>query len=277
MIQPRYRLTAIILLAGTALPQGKPAPAAPPQKSTPPPAAVATAVKTPILAPPGPTYRPPLDQTLVYAGQWRVFPAGTGTLKIEQAGKELRVLGSADASGAIGLLYHVHDRFESFLDPASFCSHNTSRSMEEGFRRVNMNITFDYQRGKAILDQKNLKKNENRHTENEIPNCVTDVISGIYYAGTLPLEAGKTYSFPVNDGGKTVAVELHVEAREQIKTPAGTFKTIRVQPDAPREVFKDKPKMWIWYSDDAARIPVQIRVRMAWGMMTFTLSRVDKK
>ena len=275
MIQPSLRLAAIILLAANAaLPQAKPA--SPPQKSA-PPAAVATAVNTPILAPPGPSYHPPLDQTLVYAAQWRVFPAGTITLKMEQAGKELRVLGTADASGAIGLLYHVHDRFESFLDPVSFCSRNASRNMEEGFRRVNMNITFDYQRGRAILDQKNIRKNESRHTENEIPNCVTDVISGIYYVGTLPLEAGKTYFFPLNDGGKTVSVELRVEAREQIKTPAGTFKTIRVQPDAPREVFKDKPKMWIWYSDDAARIPVQIRVRMAWGMMTFTLSRVDKK
>lgn len=277
MIKPRHLLLTIVLPAlATALSQVKPV-APPAQKSVPPSAAVATAVSTPVLVPPGPAYHAPLDQTLVYAAQWRVFPAGTITLKMEQAGKELRVVGSADASGAIGLLYHVHDRFESFLDPTSFCSRNASRNMEEGFRRVNMNITFDYQRGKAILDQKNIKKNETRHAENEIPGCVTDVISGIYYAGTLPLEAGKTYSFPLNDGGKTVTVELHVEAREQIKTPAGVFKTIRVQPDAPREVFKDKPKMWIWYSDDANRIPVQIRVRMAWGMMTFTLSRVDKK
>ncbi|HEV8182940.1 MAG TPA: DUF3108 domain-containing protein [Candidatus Angelobacter sp.] len=35
--------------------------------------------------------------------------------------------------------------------------------------------------------------------------------------------------------------------------------------------------MWVWYSDDAARIPVQMRARMAWGTLTFSLLRVDKK
>jgi hypothetical protein len=240
-------------------------------------ATVPAAPKFPALAPPDSSYRLPVGETLVYTAQWRVFPAGVVALRMEQAGKEIRVVGSADASGAVGLLYHVHDRYESFLDPATFCSRNTSRTVEEGFRRVRTNITFDYQRGKSSLEHKNLVKNETRVAENVIPGCVTDVLSAIYYAGALPLQPGKTYWFPVNDGGKTVTVELRVEAREQIKTPAGTFNAIRVQPDAPSEVFKDRPKIWVWYSDDAARRPVQIRARMSWGMMTFMLQRVDKK
>lgn len=263
-----------LFVPSMALSQEKP-PAGQPTTSASP--ATVSAVKTPILAPPDPTYHLPTGEVFVYAAQWRVFPAGVVTLRMEQAGKEIRMVGAADASGAVGLLYHVHDRYESFLDPATFCSHSTSRSVEEGFRRVSTSITFDYQRGKSYLEHKNLKKNEIRRAENDIPACVTDVLSGIYYAGSLPLLPGKTYYFPVNDGGKTVTVEIHAEAREQVKTPAGTFNTIRVQPDAPSEVFKDRPKIWIWYSDDAARRPIQFRVRMSWGMMTFTLQRVDKK
>jgi hypothetical protein len=41
--------------------------------------------------------------------------------------------------------------------------------------------------------------------------------------------------------------------------------------------LKDKGKIWIWYSDDAARIPVQARAHMYWGMLTFTLQRIDKR
>jgi hypothetical protein len=196
---------------------------------------------------------------------------------MEKAGSENRVLGTADASGAVAVLYHVQDRFEAFVDPATFCSHNISRHIEEGFRRVENTVSFDYQKSKAVLDQKNLKKNETRHEEHEIPNCVTDVLSGIYYVASLPLEPGRSFLFPLNDGGQTVNVSLKVEAREQVKTPAGTFNTVRVQPEASSGVLKDKGKIWIWYSDDNPRVPVQMRARMYWGTLTFSLLRIEKK
>jgi hypothetical protein len=266
-----------VLLGAALLQTGSSKPATPPQGRATGTVIQAAPPKLPPLLPPGPAYRAPIGETLVYAAQWRVFPAGIATLRVEQAGQEIRVVGTADASGAVGLLFHVHDRFESFVDPASFCSRSLSKNNEEGFRRVSTSITYDYQRHKAIVDHKNLKKNESRHVESEIPGCVSDVLSAIYYVSSLPLLPGRTYSFPVNDGGKTVPVDIHVEAREQIKTPAGTYNTIRVQPDAPADVFKDKPKMWIWYTDNAAHTPVQMRMHMRWGMFTLSLQRIDRK
>ena len=234
-------------------------------------------IAAPSIAKPRPDWQFPLGQTFVYSAQWRVFNAGTATMRMEKAGREHRVVGTADASGAVAVLYHVQDRFESFFDPSTFCSRNISRHTEEGFRRVESTVTFDYQKGKAVLDQKNLKKNETRHEEHAIPNCVTDILSGIYYAASLPLEPGRSFSFPLNDGGTTVNVNLRVEAREQVRTPAGAFSALRVQPEASSGVLKDKGKIWIWYSDDAAHIPVQMRARMYWGTLTFTLLRVEKK
>ena len=246
-------------------------------KPTPSSAPGGLVISAPSIAKPRADYSYPVGQTYVYAAQWRIFNAGIATLRMERAGGEDRVLGTADASGAVAVLYHVQDRFESFFDPATFCSHNISRHIEEGFRRVENTISFDYQKKKAVLDQKNLKKNETRHEEHEIPNCVTDVLSGIYYVASLPLAPGRSFLFPLNDGGKTVDVTLRVEGREQIKTPAGTFNTLRVQPEASSGVLQDKGKIWIWYSDDAARVPVQMRARLYWGMLTFTLLRVEKK
>jgi len=218
-----------------------------------------------------------VGQTYVYGGQWRIFNAGTASLRMEKAGQENRIVASADAAGTVALLYHVQDRLESFFDPGSFCSRNTSRHVEEGFRRVDTNITFDYAHRKAVFDQKNLKKNETKHEVHEIPNCVTDMLSAIYYVASLPLEPGRTFSFPLNDGGESVDVNLHVEAREQIKTPAGTFNTVRTQPEAAKGLVRDKGKLWIWYTDDAAHVPVQMRARMSWGTLTFQLQRIDKK
>lgn len=234
-------------------------------------------VSAPSVSRPRPDFPFPIGQTYVYSAQWRVFDAGIATLRMEKAGSENRVLGTADGSGAVAVLYHVQDRFEAFFDPKTFCSHNISRHIEEGFRRVENTVSFDYQKNKAVLDQKNLKKNETRHEEHEIPGCVTDILSGIYYVASLPLEPGRSFLFPLNDGGQTVNVSLKVEAREQVKTPAGTFNTVRVEPEASSGVLKDKGKIWIWYSDDSPRIPVQMRARMYWGTLTFSLLRIEKK
>jgi len=231
----------------------------------------------PSITHPRADYQFPVGQTYVYGAEWRVFNAGIATLRMEKAGQENRIVATADAAGTISLLYHVQDRLESFFDPSDFCSHNASRHIEEGFRRVESSITFDYPRGKAVLDHKNMKKKESKHEEHDIPGCVTDMLSSVYYVASLPLLPGKTYSFPINDGGATVTVLVHVEGREQIKTPAGTFKTIRVQPETASGALRDKGKIWVWYSDDAARTPVQMRARMAWGTLTFSLLRVDKK
>ncbi len=261
---------AFALQRSTAAPAHGPSP-------TPSPLAEQSVMVAPSITRPRPEYHFPVGQTYVYSAEWRVFNAGIATLRMEQAGQEQRVVATADAASTISLLYHVQDKLESFFDPASFCSHNTSRHLEEGFRRVDTNITFDYRGGKAIFDQKNIKKKESKHEEHEIPSCVTDMLSSIYYVASLPLLPDKSYSFPISDGGPTLTVAVHVEARESIKTPAGTFNTIRVQPETSAAVLRDKGKVWIWYSDDAARIPVQMRARMSWGTLTFSLLRIEKK
>lgn len=270
----------VCLTAAVARPQqrDKSVVAAPKAPSAPTvPVAEQSEMVAPSITRPRADYQFPVGQTYVYGAEWRVFNAGIATLRMEKAGQENRIVATADAAGTISLLYHVQDRLESFFNPSDFCSHNTSRHIEEGFRRVESSITFDYQHGKALLDHKNIKKKESKHEEHDIPGCVTDMLSSVYYVASLPLLPGKTYSFPINDGGATLTVLVHVEEREQIKTPAGTFKTIRVQPETASGALRDKGKLWVWYSDDAARTPVQMRVRMSWGTLTFSLLRVDKK
>ena len=83
------------------------------------------------------------------------------------------------------------------------------------------------------------------------------------------------YSFPLNDGGKTAEIHLQVEAREQVKTGAGNVNTIRVQPKSDSDILKKRGKVWVWYSDDERRLPVQMRGSMGWGTLTMTLDRIE--
>jgi hypothetical protein len=226
---------------------------------------------------PMPSYPFPNGEVLSYEVEWRLLTAGTASLRLDAFDNQERVTATADSTGAFSVLYPVHDRFEASFDRRTFCSDGISKHTEEGFRRLDTAIHFDYRRQKSVLQEKNLKTGHSKQDENDIPGCVTDVISGIFYVGSLPLQVGQTYTFPLNDGGKTNDVRARVEAREEIKTPAGTFRCVRVQPEATSGVLRRKGQIWLWYSDDASHIPVQMRARMFWGTVSFRLSRVERR
>ena len=229
------------------------------------------------IRPVAPGYKFANGQKLVYEVEWRLLSAGVATILMENTGQEQHITATADSIGVVSLLYRVHDRFEAYFDPKTFCSSLITRRTEEGFRRMDTLIRFEYDRRKSVLQQKNLKTGQTRQVENDIPSCATDVVSGIFYLASQPLQNGVTYMFPLNDGGKTVDVQARVEAHEEVKTPAGTFQTLRVQPEAASGLLKDKGRIWIWYSDDGAHTPVQMRARLFWGTLTFRLQRIERK
>ena len=235
-------------------------------QGTPPPPAAATGI-----AAPSASYKLPTGQTFNYAVEWRLFDAGIATVRIDAAGREQRLTATADAKGVVGLLYHVHDRFESFFDPQTNCSRSIEKKTEEGFRRLETSIVFDPARKKSVLTEKNLRNNQSKRVENDTPGCVRDVASALFYIASQPLSPNATMLFPLNDGGKTVDVKVVVEAREDLKVPAGTFKTVRVQAVGESPTTKNKGQVWIWYTDDERRMPVQMKAKLFWGSLTFRL------
>lgn len=240
-----------------------------------PKSAVSVADTSPHITSPAAEHKFPNGQTLVYSADWRLFNAGTATIRMEAAGREQRVFATADAQGFVALLYHVHDTFEAFFDPTTFCSLNITKHTEEGFRKHDTNIVFDYVRRKSMLTEKNLKTNENKREENEIPECVSDIISSPFYIASLPLTQGAVLRFPLNDGGKTTVARVTVEGKEDVKTPAGTYKTVRVGVVADSGSLANKGQIWIWFSDDAARTPVQMKARLFWGTLIFHLTKIE--
>jgi hypothetical protein len=77
---------------------------------------------------------------------------------------------------------------------------------------------------------------------------------------------------PVSDGHKSASVKVEAQEREEIKTPIGTYKTIRFEPYLMNGVvYNRKGRVFIWQTDDARRLPVQIQLRMAFPVGTVTL------
>jgi hypothetical protein len=233
--------------------------------------------QNPPLPPPRPGFTFPQKQTLTYAVDWRVFSAGTAVVHFEAAGDLEHVSANADTSGAINLLFHVSDHFQASFDRNTGCTAEFNKQTVEGRRQVNSTLKLDYTQLKSILDEKNVTKGQTKHVETPIPGCITDLLSGLFYASSQPMEVGKSFVIPVVDALHTVPVTMKVEGKEEIKTPLGTFKTMRVQPTADAGVVKNRGNIWIWYTDDERHLPVQMRARLFWGTITFRLTANENK
>jgi hypothetical protein len=242
-------------------------------------AGAATAQYTPIptLQPPVSGYSFPAKQTLTFDVDWRVFTAGTAVFHLEQQGTAEKVTATADTIGATNMLFPVVDRFQSGFDTTTGCSAGFSKQLQEGLRKVNSDLSFNYSAGRQTQYEKNLVKGTSKSLTAAIPACVTDSLSAIFYAASQPLVVGQNVRFPLADSMRTVTVVMKVEAKEEIKTPAGTFQTIRVQPTAEEGIVKNRGNIWIWYTDDARHLPVQIRARLFWGTITFHLKSIEAK
>ncbi len=221
-------------------------------------------------------HRFPNGQVLHYDAEWRLWKSGVGTIRIDQTGELEHVTGVAESAGAVALLYRVQDRFESYFDRRTFCSLRIIKRAEEGLHRRETTLTFDSAHGRAVLDEQNLRSGERKHQESDTPGCVMDVLSGIYYLGAQHLQPNDTYRIPVNDGGKNFEAIAYVEGREDVKTDAGLFHTVRVAVYSDAGPLKGRGKVWIWYTNDPAHIPVQMRSRLFWGTLTLHLTRIDR-
>jgi hypothetical protein len=229
------------------------------------------------LAPPRAGFAFPPKQTLTYSVDWRVFPAGTAVLHFEATGDRVRLTANADTVGAINMLFHVSDKFQSTFDREKGCTYEFDKQTVEGRRKIDSTLKLDYGQGKSILDEKNQVTGQTKHLEMPISGCLTDLLTGVFYASSQPMELGKTFVLPVVDAMHTVPVNMKVEGREEIKTSLGTFKTLRVQPTADAGVVKNRGNIWIWYTDDDRHLPVQMRARLFWGTITFRLIGNDAK
>jgi len=231
----------------------------------------------PVLQPPSGSFVYPQHETLTFSVDWRVFTAGTAVFHLDKLGDVEKISATADSTGAVNLLFAVIDRFQSGFNTQTGCSTGFSKQIQEGRRKIASELAFDYVHGKQTQNERNLVKGTATHKEANIPACVTDSLSALFYTQSQPMALGQTVSFPLADSMRTVTVGMKAEAHEEIKTPAGTFQTFKVEALGDEGIVKNRGHIWVWYTDDARHMPVQIQARLFWGTITFHLQSVDLK
>jgi hypothetical protein len=216
--------------------------------------------------------QPPARETLYYSIEWRLITAGKAAVqwRRENAGWQANV--HVESAGLVSKLFRVEDNYSANLNNA-LCAESTQLVAHEGGRVRETKIRFDASAKKAFYTERDPVKNAQVAShETEIPACVHDVAGGLFFLRTLNLEPGQSTGIEVSDGKKSVQAKVEAQAREDIKTPEGLFHTVRYEAYLFDGVLYKRPAhLNIWLTDDARRLPVQIRVRMSITVGTITL------
>jgi hypothetical protein len=152
-------------------------------------------------------------------------------------------------------LVRVNNRFESWIDTRGIFSRRFHQNQHEArFRR---NRTYDF------FPESRTFRRENGETGSIPTSQPLDDLSFIYFARTLPLEVGATYTLPRYFKADGNPVVLQVLRRETVNVPAGRFSTIVVRPVIRTDgLFGEGGRAEVYFSDDEHRIPVLIRSRV---------------
>jgi hypothetical protein len=218
----------------------------------------------------------PARETFHYGIDWRLFAAGKARVDMNatpQPRPGYQVNLHLESTGIVSKLFKVEDDYSANLN-SSYCAQSLQMTTHEGSRLRETKIAFDGEARKASYLERDRAKNNAivRSGDIDIPPCVHDVLGGLFFVRTLNLEPGQSTQIPVSDGKKSVLVKVEAQAREDVKTPEGTFKTIRYEAYLFDNVlYKRSAHVNVWVSDDRRKLPVQIRVRMTFTIGTITL------
>jgi hypothetical protein len=142
-------------------------------------------------------------------------------------------------------------------------------AVESGYHHTDT-VMFDRVAGKATVRERG--KFDNTYVV-DVPPSTVDFVALVFRLRTLPLEPGARHDFDVLAGREVRKITTEVAGRERVETEAGKFETVKVRvPTGFTGSFSEKHPTYVWFSDDARRIVVQIQTEFAIGRATAGLT-----
>jgi hypothetical protein len=160
--------------------------------------------------------------------------------------------------------FPVDDALESWIDGEVFRSLRFVQDLEEGGK-------VRERRFEIFPERLTFREGD----EAEQPSVADPLDDGafIYFVRTIPLEVGHTYEFNRYFRPDRNPVKVRVIGRETIRVPAGTFKTIAIQPVIKAKgIFSEQGEARIWLTDDSQRMMVQMKTKTRIGSLNLYLT-----
>lgn len=206
-----------------------------------------------------------VGEELAFHATFGVLPAGTARMRVEgidtiRGTPAYHVVFVVD--GGIPF-FRVHDRYESWMSVATLSSLRYTQHISEG--RYHRETTYEFFPGRAEF-QKNGEPPE--------PSVVNPLDEGsfIYAARAARIRVGDTLRLARYFVRDRNPVTFIGERADTVEVGAGTFAAIVVRPSIKTNgLFSENGDAQVWFSDDDARLPVQVKTRFAHFSLTLTL------
>ena len=198
--------------------------------------------------------------------QVKVGPLDAGTGVMELVGRE--VVDGHDTyhavlriEGGIGPA-RIEDRFESWADAAAWNDRRNvfSRRFVQDQRELGNRRQRTYELYPEKRQYRRVDTGETLALPTDRP---LDDVSVLYFARSLPLKVGDVYTIDRYFKADANPIVLRVLRRETITVPAGTFRTIVVQPTIKTSgLFGEGGEAELFFSDDQHHTLVQMRSKV---------------
>jgi len=234
-------------------------------------------------------------ETLVYAFKWDPpwymfflpkMEAGELIFRFlgidEYRGKPaVKIVIEARSSGTLAKLadMKVEDEFIFYSDPETLCAKGSISKIREGKRKRLLELEYFQDERKLhfrVYDESTTQPSLQKDIiKTDIPPCVRDPFSTLYFYRTLPLAKGYEKSIAVGNDDKVLEVRTRIENRESVAAPDGKTAAWKIRTDALRDgLFSQDGEFRIWMSDDERKAPIRFEAKIRLGNVLGVLKSI---
>lgn len=209
-----------------------------------------------------------IGEKLVYEISWFGITAGKSELTVKektfyQSRVVYRLVSQTTGGGAMGKLYPVDDRLESFIDARGLFPYYALLRQREGKRKKDKDVYFDQEN-----QQITYVTNGGRPRVLSAPPQVLDILSSLYYFRTQDLKVGKSIPLRVFSLKHNFEVAVKVLSKEIMEVLSVKREVFLVKPHitmngAPSPYRKGEVLLWL--TADEKKLPVKIRAQVRLG------------
>lgn len=209
---------------------------------------------------------------LVYDVGYKFITAGQGYIKIMpkpvyRRGREcFDVRFAVKSLPELEFLYKIHNQYRSVIDIKGIFPWEFQQRNREGKYKKDFKAVFDQYKGIATT----------KKDEYNIKPYTHDILSAFFYVRTMDFKNMKkgniTYLENFYDDS-TYTLGVKYLGKERIKTKAGEFDCIKVEPMVSEGgLFQHEGTLILWLSDDKLRVPVKIATKILIGYVEAELT-----
>jgi len=214
-----------------------------------------------------PKYPWAVGETLTYSAKLGMLSLGSGTLEVagldtvrgqESFRFRFRLQGKT-------IVYSLDDILESYVGTRDLISRRFVQDFTENGKPKH--------RRYEIFPDSGYFLEEGHQQRKPTPPDPLDDAAFFYFVRVTPLELGKKYVYSRYFRKEKNPVTIEVSKREKLELPDGTEVNCLVLHPVidTKGMFSKRSETRIWLTDDARRLPVQIRSKFPFGTITLRL------